>query len=76
MFEIRAGRKLARRFWYAGIWGLTKLSSRQDERSTMNCSDSKGRCRGVVVFVSVVGRGERRGNNFLCLNSLRLPTGI
>jgi hypothetical protein len=41
------------------------MSSRQDEGSTMNCSDSKGRCRGVVVFVSDVGRGEGRGNNLL-----------
>jgi hypothetical protein len=52
-------------FWNANVWGLTKMSSRQDEGSTMNCSDSKGRCRGVVVFVSDVGRGEGRGNNLL-----------
>ena len=51
-FEVRVGRKLARRSGMLMFGGDNKVSSRQEEGSTMNCSCSKGRCRGVVVFVN------------------------
>jgi hypothetical protein len=57
VFEIRVGRKLARRSGMLMFGLMTKMSSRQEKRSTMNGSDSEGRCRGVVVFV-IVGRGS------------------
>jgi hypothetical protein len=52
VFEVRVGRKLARRSGMLMFGGDNKVSSRQEEGSTMNCSCSKGRCRGVVVFVN------------------------
>jgi hypothetical protein len=52
VFEVRVGRKLAGRSGML-MSGVTKMSSRQEESSTMNCSGSEGRCRDVVVFVSV-----------------------
>jgi len=43
-FEVRVGRKLARRSGMLMFGLMTIMSSRQDERSTMNCLNSESRC--------------------------------
>jgi len=44
VFEIRVGRELARRSGMLMFGLMTIMSSRQDERSTMNCLNSESRC--------------------------------
>lgn len=57
MFEIRVGRELARRSGMLIFGLMTVMSSRQDERSTMNCLNSEGRCVRRLLGV-VVGKGS------------------
>lgn len=58
VFEVRVGRKLARRSGMLSL-GVTKISSRQEESSTTNCSDSessRSQCRRLCEC----WKGERR----------------
>jgi hypothetical protein len=48
VFEIRVGRELARRSGMLMFGLMTIMSSRQDERSTVNCLNSES--RAFVVF--------------------------
>ena len=57
VFEIRVGRELARRSGMLMFGLMTIMSSRQDERSTMNCLNSESRCVRRLLGI-VVGRGS------------------
>ncbi len=57
VFEIRVGRELARRSGMLMFGLMTIMSSRQDERSTVNCLNSESRCVRRLLGI-VVGRGS------------------